>query len=85
MPGEGQKQNDFLVIPLAAKYHVGDFGIDTGMGIFKGVKDWERVMGKQVDWLCWVNDRLDYNLFELAGVPTPPTPRYHDWLLGMDW
>jgi len=85
MPGEGQKQNHFLVIPLAAKYHVGDFGIDTGMGAFKGVKDWERVMGKQVDWLNWVNKRLYYDIFELAGVPAPPVNGYHDWCLGMDW
>jgi hypothetical protein len=85
MPGEGQRQNHFLVIPLAEKYHTGDYGIDTGMGMFKGVKDWERVMGKQVDWLNWVNKHLEYDIFELAGVPAPPISHYHDWCLGMDW
>lgn len=72
MPGTGKRQNHFLVIPLAAKYHVGDFGIDTGMGVFKGVKDWEETMGTQIQWLLWVNHRLDYDIFDLAGVPTPP-------------
>jgi hypothetical protein len=70
-PGEGQRQNHFLVIPLAEKYHTGDFGIDTGMGVFKGVRDWESVMGAQVYWLKWVNKRLDYDIFDLAGVPDP--------------
>jgi hypothetical protein len=77
------------VIPLTAKYHVGDFGIDTGMGVFKGVKDWERTCGEQVFLLHWVNDRLDYDIWELAGVPEPARlPRYYDcdkWIVGMDW
>ena len=28
-PGMGQKQNDWLVIPLAPDYHTGRFGIDS--------------------------------------------------------
>lgn len=71
MPGLARKQNDFLVIPLAAKYHVGKFGIDTGMGVFKGVKEWEAAIGSQLYWLKWVNKRLNYDIFELAGVPYP--------------
>ena len=84
-PDAGCRNAHFLVIPLAEKYHTGDFGIDTGMGAFHGVKEWERVMGNQVDWLIWVNRRLDYDIFELAEVPTPPAIGKHDWCLGMDW
>ena len=79
-PGEGQRQNDYLVIPLAAKYHVGDFGIDTGMGAFKGVREWEAVMGKQTHWLAWVNSKLDYDIFDLAEVPAIPETEI-DWTL----
>ncbi len=68
-PGMSQRQNHFLVIPLAAKYHVGDFGIDTGMGVLGSVREWERVLGSQIHWLAWVNNKLDYDIFELAGVP----------------
>lgn len=71
-PGEGQKQNHFLVIPLSAKYHVGDYGIDTGMGLFKSVKAWEACLGSQAHWLAWVNAQLDYDIFDLAGVPAIP-------------
>ena len=66
-PGMGQRQNDWLVIPIAAKYHVGDYGIDAGMG----VPSWEVLFGSQVYWLCWVNEQLDYNIFDMAGVPDP--------------
>lgn len=74
-PGAGCRNAHFLVIPLAAKYHVGAFGIDTGMGVFKGVRDWERTIGTQVYWLAWVNSRLEYDIFDLAGVPTPVTKK----------
>ena len=66
-PGMAQRQNHFLVIPLAAKYHVGDYGIDSGMG----VKSWEALYGTQVMWLVHVNSKLDYDIFDLAGVPNP--------------
>jgi hypothetical protein len=66
-PGMGQRQNDYLVIPLAAEYHVGNFGIDYGTG----VRVWELCFGPQVYWLTWVNAKLEYDLFDLAGVPNP--------------
>jgi len=59
--------NHFLVIPLAEKYHTGEFGIDAGMG----VRTWEMIFSTQVAHLCWVNEQLDYDIFDLAEVPTP--------------
>lgn len=60
--GIGQKQNPFLQIPLQAKYHVGDCGIDSGIG----VETWEKRFGTQQEHLTWVNDQLPYNLFAQA-------------------
>lgn len=67
-PGWAQKQNDYLVIPLAAILHTGDFGIDNGMGPFKSVEAWERKFGTQVEHLDEVCRRLGYNCWKKAGV-----------------
>lgn len=67
-PGMGEKQNDWLVIPLAEKFHTGDYGIDRGMGLYGSPIRWEAKFGRQVDFLIWVSERLDYSLFERAGV-----------------
>ena len=60
--GVGQKQNPFLQIPLKDDYHIGDMGIDSGMG----VETWEERFGSQWDHLIWVNDQLPYTIFEEA-------------------
>jgi len=60
--GMGQKQNPFLQIPINAKYHTGDLGIDSGYG----VESWERDFGTQMEMLAWVNDQLGYNIFAEA-------------------
>lgn len=60
--GTGQKQNPFLQIPLKDVYHVGDLGIDYGYG----VERWEKDFGTQWEHLEWVNDQLDYDIFQLA-------------------
>jgi hypothetical protein len=60
--GMGQRQNPFLQIPLKAEYHVGRFGIDYGYGVLS----WERDFGTQWEHLQWVNDQLDYDIFQLA-------------------
>lgn len=60
--GMGQKQNPFLQIPLKDIYHVGDLGIDSGYG----VRRWEKHYGTQWEHLEWVNDQLDYDIFEQA-------------------
>jgi len=62
--GMGQRQNPFLQIPLHADYHTGDFGIDSGMGMW--VDRWEDTFGTQLSHLAWVEQRLGYNLAELA-------------------
>lgn len=71
-PGMGQRQNHFLVIPLHVDYHTGDFGIDNGMGFFKGVEAWEEAFGTQLDHLCEVAGRIEqeygYSIWQLAGV-----------------
>lgn len=58
----GQKQNPFLQIPLTAEYHVGCFGIDSGMG----VDTWEEIYGTQMEHLAWVNNQLPYDIFRQA-------------------
>jgi len=61
-PGMGQRNNPFLQIPLVAEYHVGQNGIDQGMG----VKSWEEKYGDQVTYLKRVNWNLPYDLWEQA-------------------
>jgi hypothetical protein len=60
--GMGQKQNPFLQIPLNAHYHTGNMGIDTGVGVIT----WERTFGTQMEHLAWVNDQLDYDIWDQA-------------------
>lgn len=71
-PGTGQKQNDWLVIPLAAEYHTGDKGIDNGMGKYKGVAEWENTFGTQAGFLeeirIGIIELYGYDIFERAGV-----------------
>lgn len=67
-PGGAQKQNDWLVIPLAGRLHTGDLGIDNGMGPFKSKDMWEAHFGAQVDFLDEVCRRLGYNVWVKAGV-----------------
>ena len=61
-PGVGQRQNPFLQIPLSAEFHVGDYGIDYGMG----VSEWEDRFGTQLAFLHEVNGLLSYDIFEEA-------------------
>lgn len=68
MPGVGQKQNDWLVIPLAPRLHTGAQGIDNGMNM--NVAKWEAKYGSQWDYLMKVRDairkRHGYCIFERA-------------------
>lgn len=57
-----KKQNPFLQIPLNGVYHVGQFGIDSGMG----AKRWEQKFLPQVELLELVNGRLPYDVWEQA-------------------
>ena len=70
-PRWGQKQNDWLVIPLCGKHHYGEDGIDTGMGNIKGVCEWESHFGLQVYHLIQVDSMLPYSIWEMAGLPNP--------------
>lgn len=65
-PGMAQRNNPFLQIPLHATYHVGEFGIDSGTGRFKGVEQWEEAFGAQRAHLESVSEQLGYNVFEAA-------------------
>lgn len=66
-PGKGRKVSDWLVIPLAWRYHYGDFGIDTGQGVYKTKEQWEAAFGRQVDFLVRVSQHVGYNVFAKAG------------------
>lgn len=72
MPGVGQKQNDWLVIPLHPRLHTGSEGIDNGMGTT--VASWERRYGKQIQFLKQVRQQIlqkhGYDILERAGLPT---------------
>ena len=50
-----------LVIPLKAQFHVGDDGIDYGVG----VETWEKWYGTQMEFLKEVGELLGYDLFQL--------------------
>lgn len=62
--GMGQKNSDWLVIPLAYALHTGPEGIDSGMGVIA----WEKKYGSQVDHLDEVCRRLGYNCWLKAGI-----------------
>jgi hypothetical protein len=64
-PGWSQRQNHWLTIPLAPKYHNGQWGLDTWKD---GVYDWELFFYSQIELLERVSFRLGYDVFELAGV-----------------
>lgn len=68
MPGVGQKQNDWLVIPLHPRLHTGNDGIDSGMG----VERWERRYGAQRQFLehvrAQIKNRHGYDIYEKAGI-----------------
>lgn len=72
MPGTAQKQNDWLVIPIAERFHTGECGIDNGMGRFKGVAAWEEQFGTQLSMLERVRavmlGKHGYDIYEKAGV-----------------
>jgi hypothetical protein len=73
-PGMGQKQNDWLVIPLAPEYHTGHMGIDNGQGEYKGVAEWEVAFGTQAQWLEAIRviiwQQFGYCIYERAGLTT---------------
>jgi len=60
--GWGCKASDWLVIPLDAELHVGNHGIDYGVG----VRTWEAKWGRQTDFLRQVIEHVGYDVFELA-------------------
>lgn len=64
--GTGQRQNPFLQIPLHEDFHVGNYGVDVGVGILT----WERLFGLQMAMLERANDELGYpvHIFALAGA-----------------
>lgn len=66
--GMAQKTSDWLVIPLAAEYHTGQFGIDNGMGKYKGVREWEKAFGEQSDFIDYLIIRSKINVWQKAGV-----------------
>lgn len=50
-----------LVIPLKADFHVGDEGIDYGVGVLT----WEKWYGTQMEFIAEVGELLGYDLFRL--------------------
>jgi len=65
-PGMGQRACPYLQIPLHANYHIGEFGIDTGMGTTGWVAEWERTFGSQLDHLTEVSGLLGYDVIRSA-------------------
>jgi len=69
--GWAMRQSDMLVIPLAAKFHTGCYGIDSSFGVLA----WEQQFGTQIDHLRRVAVQIrmlyGYDIFEEAGVPSP--------------
>lgn len=63
--GMSQRPSDWLVIPIIMDLHVGPHGIDGG----KGVRSWESEHGTQMDHLLALQEKLDIDLFVLAGHP----------------
>ncbi len=50
-----------LVLPIKADFHVGDEGIDYGVGVIT----WEMWYGTQIEHLKTVGELLGYDLFAL--------------------
>ncbi len=65
-PGMAQKACPYLQIPLHANYHIGEFGIDSGMGVTGWVDEWERTFGQQIDHLTEVSGLLGYDVIRSA-------------------
>lgn len=65
--GRGMK-NDWFVIPLAARYHTGDEGVDSGMG----VDTWEARYGTQLEFIRRVMRATGVDPFAQCGI-VPPT------------
>ena len=65
-PGMAQKACPYLQIPLHANYHIGQFGIDSGMGVTGWVAEWERTFGRQIDHLTEVSGQLGYDVIRSA-------------------
>lgn len=61
--GVGQKTSDFLVIPLAVRFHTGEYGVDR-----LPIRLWEEKFGSQVGHLDDLCRELGYNVWALAGV-----------------
>lgn len=57
----GRGSSEALVLPIAAKYHVGDAGIDYGVGVLT----WEDRYGPQAAHLDDVGALLGYDLWSL--------------------
>lgn len=70
--GMAQRSNPFFQIPLHAQYHVGEFGVDTGMGKIKSVKQWEETFGTQRLLLDELDEVLPYDLWQQAAL-------YEEW------
>ena len=63
-PGWGQKQNDWLVIPLAPELHrIGPDSLDGG-----SVDAWEVRWDSQLKLLLELSWQLGYSVFKKAGV-----------------
>lgn len=65
-PGMGQRQNHYLVLPLAPLLHRGPQGLDTWSD---GVAAWEALWeNTQLELLHQVSERLGYSVYEKAGI-----------------
>lgn len=62
--GGGQKASDWLQIPITMYKHIGNYGIDGGLGVIT----WEQANGTQLDMLKRVCVLLGVNVFEKAGI-----------------
>lgn len=62
--GMALRASHWLTIPLAARFHTGNCGIDG----FIGVETWELMYGTQVMHLNRVCELLGYNVWEKAGI-----------------
>jgi hypothetical protein len=60
---KGRKTSDWLVIPIAARFHTGRYGIDMGS---MSVDRWERLFGTQAGMLDLVCARLGYDVWGRA-------------------
>ncbi|MDX1810440.1 MAG: hypothetical protein R3240_00710 [Gammaproteobacteria bacterium] len=59
--GKGQKNNNWLVIPLCKNHHTGN------EAIHRGVKTWEAKHGTQLEFLKTLSEFFGIDVFEKAG------------------